>query len=290
NLIRQQVAQVLTESVGDFRWARRNYSPVLRRSHTIGADGSIAHASLASGDAVAGSLELLQWSGDSSDGSRRWSGNTLVGPAGTDYWIALNDWDIVAVRSDGSATQHQAQDAHLRLGRYAAATDEMPVLHGIGLDGGSRMPYDGLVLALAFRYQRAGGDGAPAWQLNDYNGAPVQCGLWLVPAGQSLSQAQKDPSLLVRDLSSELAAISPKSAPAFRLDVDAEGRYRLHIDSDGDRVPEHELIGGVPLDFPAQTALVIGAAPAGGAKSGTTVRSSIRLDFAQAAPDAIAGH
>jgi len=286
--IQQQVAAVRTDTVAGFRWARQHYSPVLQRPTTMAANGIVAGVSLTDGDAVSGSLDTVQWSGANAAGKRGWSSNTLVGPAGIDYWIRLRSWDLVSGEAGDVFDQHQAQDAQLRLARYADDISTMPVLHGIGISGGNQSSADGLVLALAFRYQpAAGNNGSAKWQLGDYNGNPVQCGLWRVPAGYSLGQAQKDDSLLVEDLTDVLSDIDPQSAPAFRLDVDADGVYRLSIDTTGDTLAEHTFVGGVPLSFPADDALVISTHPAGGATSGKMALGTIGLDYQQVGPDAV---
>jgi hypothetical protein len=138
--------------------------------------------------------------------------------------------DLIELKAFGITGKSHQQDAHLRLGFVRAPGAALNVLHGgfPGLEG--TLPWDAVVVELAFRNVSGGGT---AWQLGDYKGNPLQAGVWAVPAGKSLGAIQGDAALKAQyrlgflDL---LKEFPPPGQVAIKLQVQPDGHWQLLFD------------------------------------------------------------
>ena len=263
------------DRVGPFRWARKLFDPLQPASVDVAANGLTETAVLAAGgDADAGVVLTEQWSGTNEAGGRSWSANTLVGDPGRNYFVGMMGWTNVEAVDTGLEwieVSRMQQDAHLRLAFVGAAAAELAVTHGtdFGLDW--IVPAPAVVLDLSFR--RLQGTGDSTWQTGYYRGNPVQLGVWQVPAGMSLGQAQADVTNRLA-LLPVLGEITPDDDLLVKLQVQPDGAWQVLLDLDGDGQVDVDVVSGTagaaPYDAAAlgdideSSGLLVTASPAGG--------------------------
>ena len=217
---------------GEWRWARSLYSPAAPASAAIGRAGDIERLTATATGAMA---EV--WSGDSSEPTgtgyvRTVSAVTAHGDPGLVYAVSLRSFSIQEGLPTGGGwtwIPRQTQDSLFVAGWIAAPAETLPLVHG-GRQrmGGAALSADQLLLVLPFRNEAGG---SPRYQTGDYNGNPLQAGVWEVPAGRTLSQVQASGSPLGGGL---IAGLAPGSPARLALRSDGAGGWRLDIDTNGD--------------------------------------------------------
>ncbi len=88
-------ALAASETAGPFPVSAKHHDPGAPASWAIARDGTMAAATLATGDAAAGTIDVALWAGDNQAAGRGAGGINLFGPAGETAWLGLNaDWRI----------------------------------------------------------------------------------------------------------------------------------------------------------------------------------------------------
>lgn len=227
------------DRMGPFRWARKLFSPDLEpdaQLHAIAASGDIEDAVLMAGSSFgAGSIGTTQWKGIAKDAVKRVSANTFVGDPCKRYFISVDSWGIENAYPDTNGVYNfyplAQQDAYVRFGYWATNGTDMVVKHGMGFVGYDEyLPVNAIVVALPFR--RVAGNG-PAWQMGYYTGNPTQAGVWQIPEGLSLHQAQMNTANRLCG-PGFLAGTTPDTAISFKLELMGGGAWRLLVDRDKD--------------------------------------------------------
>ena len=225
--------------LGPWRWARKLYDPersLEAQLDRIGRNGDVEEAVLVSGSTMSsGQVDLEQWHGATlKDPVRNRSANTLLGPENTDFFVSLDEWDIVQGIPNPDTGDYDyfplaQQDACWAFGYVAARGEDIMMKHGrdrtLALAGETE--YDAIVVCLPFRH--VAGFGRDEWQNGDYNGNPKQVGVWQVPAGLSLTAAQQDERNRLARVNI-VAGTNPNTAMSFNLSVQRRGRWQLAID------------------------------------------------------------
>jgi hypothetical protein len=144
----------------------------------------------------------------------------------------------------------------------------------------------GVVLNLSFR-RNTGGLGQSSWQTGFYGGSIYQTGLWQVPVGMSLRQAQGNIENLLCDLS-VLREITPDEKFLAKLQVEKDGSWQVRIDLDGDGSADVDLtsdLHGKPYDIRStgvvtdQSGLVISVSPSFGIKTPNVGHTYIPINY-----------
>lgn len=233
------------ERVGPFRWARKllDADPALVTPTDLAADGTLESAQIIPGSGPS-TIKLTQWVGVTQAGSKNWSNNTLVGDPGKNYAIGLKGWwntDKLNTGAGWVQLSKMQQDATLRFGYIGSNQTATPVIHGAtnSLDG--VLPAPSLVVSLVFR--RLQGSGLSVWQTGYYKGNPLQVGVWQVPAGQSLAQAQVNQANCLSTID-VLKEISPDVPFLADLKVRSGGQWQLSLDLDADGQEDVDLTSG----------------------------------------------
>lgn len=235
-------AQEGPDSVGPFRWVRRLLPADGQSipSEALSRDGTSERATFTPGaGGIRDRIDLYQWTGTNMAGTRSFSGNTLIGGAGKNYFVYVRKWAIEqGIEASGSwlYSKLNQQAAHVRLAFTSAASDELNPVHGSGFSLDNALPYNSIVCNLTFGHKIGSGD---YWQTTFHKGNPVQCGVWQVPSGLSLTRAQAvvdsngNPihRLAVFDVFSEF---SPTSPFGVKLQAGPLGAWEILFDIDGD--------------------------------------------------------
>jgi hypothetical protein len=247
-----------TTTAGPFSWARWLLDPASVGSGDVAYDPTVYESIAARSGATAqgGILDTLQWSGtDSTGAARSFAGNTLIGPAHGRYWIGVPAWDVQRGTLSGgtwSYARHTQQHWRLYLGYAAADRAGLAQAHGAALRLGAAFPADAIVLSLPMGWVSGG---SSAWQNGDYNGNPPQTGVWYVPAGQTMAQAQAADANRLGDLAAMLAGTAP-SAAGWRVDLDVQaGAWTVRLDRDGDGVADAVRSSGDSGSLPGPAAV-----------------------------------
>ncbi|MFW5882137.1 MAG: RHS repeat-associated core domain-containing protein, partial [Planctomycetota bacterium] len=277
--------------VGPFRWAMHLLDPTSPQPHMIARNAATEDARLLSGGIVAGVLETKQWVRDNQAGTGSWgAGNTLVGDPGKNYWVGLGDWAIRECsdyeNGEWAYYHRRGQDAQLRFGFTSADGAKLNVVHADAPALSGVFQEDAIVVELAFRNRIGGGT---AWQLGDYGGSPVQVGVWQIPAGSSMSQAQADDANRLGELE-VLQELTPEAPILFRLDILDDGHWALAVDLDGDHATDVDLLsmaGGPcrPSDLLMVTessGLHLTALPARGVHPGDVGLTDVAIKYREA--------
>lgn len=287
-------------AVGPFKWVAKladPTAPAATAATAVGLDGSVETVSLNAGStSKAGSLATFQWSGSNQAGGRSWAANTLKGAAGKNYFVGMDSWAITEASGLGDAwyaTHRFQQDAHFRLAFCAA---KVTTGHAGGFEVGGPMPGAAVVLTLTFRNVQ-GADAA--WQMGAYNGNPIEVGVWQVPAGQTLAQAQANAANRLSEVQ-VITETNPRVHPVMaKLQVQNTGAWQVRLDLDGDNVVDVDLLstqtalGHKPYDLATLGAiseangLLIGTLPAGGVSSPRVGRTPITLRYKYSRSSAI---
>ncbi|TVR16398.1 MAG: hypothetical protein EA401_01420 [Planctomycetota bacterium] len=270
------------ERVGPFRWARKLAGDLdnLNPSH-IAADGTVENAHLVDESVI----RLTGWTSANQAGGRSWSANTLIADPGSQWSVGLRGWENSEALDTGEGwirVARMAQDAHLRLGYMGANRGPHDAVHGesAGFDG--PVSEDAMVVALSFR--RHIGSGNSSWQSGYYSGNPLQWGLWQIPAGQSLGQAQQDQANRLASLDI-LSEITPDQPFNLELSLGEAGSWQIAVDLNGDGSVDVDLHSDqenaqpTTLDVDASGGLIVTAAPAGGTGAGRVGITSLDLHF-----------
>jgi len=264
----------VAEDVGPFQWTRWLLDPANPQASALALDPAVTeNASVVAGaTATQGAIDLRQWSGSNQAGTRSWAGNSLVAPVGTRWWIGSSTWDIQRGSASGGPwtySRRTQQDLKCTLGYAAIAASALSTTHGNAPRLDTAQSYARVVVSLPQRWVAPGT--SAAWQHGYYSGNPTQSGIWQIPAGQSLGQAQQASANRLASLTSVLTQ-SPRSG-TWQMDfqVGSGGSWTLAIDLDGDAVADTTLTsadaGNSASAFPAitgQSGLLVSVEAAGG--------------------------
>lgn len=287
------------ETVGPFAWSARSFDPANPQPSTIARDGTTASVALLAGDGSSGVVQMQTWSGDTEAGGRSVDGTNLFTPPGSNAFIGLRkDWMIREGTDGGSGpwiyyTKFQ-QDTVTILGFADCVPEALDQSHGAGFALEHALPYDRLLLVLPWRWVQGGGS---AYQRGDYRGNPPEAGVFAVPAGMSLSQAQADTATWrLAGLDQVLGEIQPhRWSTSFKLEVLGGGRWQVALDIDGDGqrdiVTDSQAAGHKPCPFAnldERSGLIISTRAAMGARGGTVGRTTTNLTY-QLTPATMAG-
>lgn len=177
------------------------------------------------------------------------------------------------------------QDALAIIGFADADPSAFNQAHGAGFAIESTQPYDRIVLVLPWRWVQGGGS---AYQVGDYRGNPHEAGVFAIPAGMSLSQAQAVAATYrLAGLDDVLKQAQPHLYTAsYRLQILAGGRWQVDVDinDDGqtDVVTDDRVAGNLPSPFPNLTersGLLVSSRAAMSSKTGMVGRTTWNLIY-----------
>jgi len=307
---------------GPFAWIRKLRAPAANRPTTIARDGTAEALDASAAAPQFGQLTLTQWSGDNQAGGRGFAGNTLAGAPGENHFLGIRSFSLTE-GSDASGAwtyaQKRQQDAQVRFGFIAASRSDLPFGHGLGPTIGSTLSCNAIVVCLPFRHNATGQAqwqveyyaGTPRhrralrrrlqgaqWQVEYYAGTPLQAGVWQVPAGMSLAQAQASPQNRLCRIK-PLKKTKPGDATSLKLELTGAGHWRLLIDLDNDGVAEETEVSGTGdnrvsslTDVTDDGGLLVHVEAASGSAVGKVGRTQLTLGYREssgvAAPAGIA--
>ncbi len=223
------------DQVGPFQWSSRYYDPANPVPTAICRDGSVANVKAVSGDLASGVCFFSTWSGDTQAGGRSVDGVNLFGPAGQNAFIALRkDWVLNEGGEGGLGWVYYPkfqQDGVLALGFADCDAAELNTASGVGFALENTLPYDRVIVSLPWRWIQGGGSG---YQTGSYGGNPPEAGVFAIPAGMSLSDAQKQAATYrLAGLDGLLKEVQPHMwTPSFKLQLLGGGRWQVVIDID----------------------------------------------------------
>lgn len=295
-------AHSATSAATPFQWVRKLYDPASPSDDAIAATLDVESIEMLESNDLGGRIFLHQWSGDTLAGGRAWGGNALIAPANRPMAIHLESFDVLrgtAIPGNYDFERLSAQDTRLRLAYFGGPVSAS---NGDGFLPGARSTVDQVIVSLPMRWVPPGR--SSAWQTGDYNGNPEQAGVWQVPAGMTIHEAQRDDANRLADLGGLLAAAGPAIGTwAFDFRVSDDGHWTLEAgarygsDDDDDGDDDDDTIGildqiitstdgGSPatISLPTVSPLVIGIDAAGGARSGTIAISDMTLGYEYLGP------
>ena len=270
---------------GPFQTTPRIYDPAHPTPDQVAADGTIESATLVSGSAAAGIIDCESWSSDRMSGSSgAFGGNTLRGAPSTNYFVGLTTrWAIrEGVEFGGEYFYYHRfqQDLHWHAGWADVSSAPLPTRFHLD----EAVPYNRLVVSAPLRWIQGGGS---TFQVGAYNGNPPQAGVFWIPSGLSLQQAEANPANRLCDLGSVLKEFQPHlHAWSVKLQPGGDsGHWDLRIDIDNDGQVDVDLNSEMPGNRPAPgsmseaSGLIVTTTNAGGNPTGTVGRTSMEVSY-----------
>ncbi|GDY13287.1 hypothetical protein LBMAG53_21650 [Planctomycetota bacterium] len=275
--------------LGPFRWGRWRLDPNAPTAAAQPADPiQVEAGTLVTGDQVHGRIDLRQWQGTNQAGTITFAGNALLAPPETTWWIGLPSWDIQRGTQSGGLwtyTRRTQQDWRLHLGYADRPAAALSALHGQPSKiGSSDLGADAIVLELDGRWISPTVSG---WTTGYYSGNPPNCGVWAVPAGQSINSAQQQVANRLADLTAALTGFAPANGQwAVDFRVAAGGSWSLAIDRTGDGIAELRLTSSDPGNHPSpftsitgQSGLLLSMEASAANALGTVGRSPVTVAY-----------
>jgi len=251
--------------MADFAWARKLYNPRRPKTGMVSMRRHTEQVKVIR----PGTIEVLNWQGDREGGGRGWSGNNFFAAPGANFYFALDEYEL---KSGGGSNDRQ--DANIHICWFDCDAGKLPGSHGATIDLGRPLPANALVFQLAFRH--------PGWNgrfhaKHGYTAGnnPQSTGIWQVPKGKSLNEAQKTSEHRLAILR-WITEYTPKDKNlAFKLQVQRGGHWQLLVDvgRDGkaDRVVSDSDADAKKCSFDTldeRGSLVVVFSPAGGNRPG----------------------
>ena len=192
-----------------------------------------------------GLIDISMWAGRNLTGSRSRGANQLYldpGPHMQDFWLGAKTWDTFTGTLQPAGwtyVRRQQQDWTMRFGYVATGSGSVVKAHGAATVVGEPQLYPQLVVELPMRFLASSTGGIPRWQVTWYRGVPNQTGVWRVPAGLSLSQAQGNLNNRLADIGPFLSTFSPANGTwSMRLTTTGGGAWQLEVDKNGDHIAD----------------------------------------------------